>query len=170
MDWYLLAPGPSMSRELADSVRGKSVGVVTAAFKLAPWADFLAANDRSWWMAHKDANEFEGRKFSASDIRGVEKIPRSGGIGTSTNSGVLALEVAKQMGATKIALLGFDMHGSHYFGPYTCGLSNTTQDRRNVHLRQYERWARENPSVDVVNCTEGSNLRCFRMGSLDQCF
>ena len=45
----LLAPGPSMSQALADSVRGCRVGAVTSALPLAPWAEFVAASDVSWW-------------------------------------------------------------------------------------------------------------------------
>ena len=45
----LLAPGPSMSQALADSVRGCRVGAVTSALPLATWAEFVAASDVSWW-------------------------------------------------------------------------------------------------------------------------
>ena len=39
----LLAPGPSMSQCLADSLRGGVVGAVSNCFQLAPWADFMVA-------------------------------------------------------------------------------------------------------------------------------
>lgn len=163
----LLAPGPSMGQEVADSVRGQYVGVVTSAYTLAPWADFLAANDGRWWMKNPEARDFRGRKFSANDIFGVEKLPVPKGINASTNSGVLALECAKHLGATRILLLGFDMSGTHFFGPYRNGLSNTAKDRRIIHHRQFNAWREKNPDLDVVNCAPGSALKAFPMMPLD---
>jgi hypothetical protein len=69
------------------------------------------------------------------------------------NSGVLALECAKRFGATRILLLGYDMRGSHFFGPYANGLRNTTERKRTDHLRQYAKWGRANPDIEVINCT-----------------
>jgi hypothetical protein len=158
MEAILLAPGPSMSMALADSVRGGFAGVVSNSFELAPWADFLAAQDRSWWHTHPQAKEFAGRKFTGNRIKGIETVE---GSATNWNSGVLALQSAVQLGATRILLYGFDMHGTHFFGPYTNGLSNTKEIRRKVHLRQYEIWAKSHKGVEVINCTPGSALKCF---------
>src|SRR5690606_14700166 len=86
----------------------------------------------------------------------------------SVNSGVLGLEVAKSKGASRILLLGFDMHGTHFFGPYRNGLSNTTEAKRRMHLAQYARWAKWNQGIQVINCTAGSALRCFPMVRADE--
>jgi hypothetical protein len=150
-----------MSLDLAESLRGRSVGVVGNCFELAPWADFLAANDKQWWWKHPQALEFRGRKFSANRIDGVEQAGKSR---TCWNSGVLALQVAVNLGAEVIRLHGFDMQGTHYFGPYTNGLANTRPHRREVHKKQYQVWARLNRNVKVINCTPGSALDCFPRG------
>lgn len=163
MEAILLAPGPSMSQALADSLRGGFVGVVSNCFELAPWADFLVAQDRRWWRAHPAAMEFQGRKFTGNRMPGVERVDRSA---TNWNSGVLALQAAVQLGAKRICLYGFDMHGTHFFGPYTNGLSNTKESRRAVHLRQYADWMRRNRGIEVVNCTPGSALKCFQFEEL----
>jgi hypothetical protein len=107
---------------------------------------------------HPQAMEFAGRKFSANRIPGVEQAPKSS---ASWNSGVLALQVAARLGATVIRLHGFDMHGTHYFGPYTNGLANTRPIRREVHKKQYKVWGLLNKGVRVINCTAGSALTCF---------
>jgi len=158
MEIVLLAPGPSMSQGLADSVRHEPVGVVGNCWELAPLALFLAANDRHWWMKYPEAKGFAGRKFSSNRMAGVEVLP---GSRTVWNSGVLALTAAVHLGATRIRLYGFDMHGTHYFGPYTNGLRNTAPDRRQVHRQQYAQWARQHRSIEVINCTPGSALGCF---------
>lgn len=155
-DWALLAPGPSATQAIADSLRGAPLGVVGNAFELAPWADFLAATDMNWWRRHPAAKDFAGKRYSCHGVTGVKRVRMP-----TVNSGVLALECAKNLGATTIRLYGFDMHGSHFFGPYTNGLSNTTPDKRKVHFTQYAKWQRQNARIQVINCTPGSALKCF---------
>lgn len=156
-----------MSLELAERVRGKQVCAINNSYELAPWADVLVANDESWWRRHPQAHELAGKKFSANRIKGVERVsPNS--FGAQSNSGVLAMDVVRNLGATSIVLLGFDMHGTHFFGPYTNGCGNTEPRRRRVHFIQYRIWAKRNKSIEVLNCTEGSALDCFPMGSLDE--
>jgi len=168
MQFVLLAPGPSMSRAVADSVRGQKVGVVTSAMPLAPWADFLAATDAGWWLRTPESRKFAGAKYSAARIGDEVTRINTPLVTSSTNSGVLALEVAKQLGATRVLLLGFDHRGTHYFGPYTNGLRNTPERRRLEHMRQFEQWGRANKGIEVVNCTPNSALKCFPMARLDE--
>jgi len=159
-----------MSQALADRVReipGVSFGVVTSAWPLAPWADFLAAQDIAWWRKNPTAlTELSGAKYSANRIDGVIRV-QSSCMTSSTNSGVLALEVARIRGATRIILLGFDQHGSHYFGPYTNGLTNTPEPRRASHRHQFRMWGLMHKHVEVLNATKGSALTCFPTIDLD---
>ena len=157
-DIILLAPGPSMSQELAASFLGRRVGVVGNCWELAPWAEFLVANDKAWWQAYPAAQQFEGRKFSANRIPGVEMVD---GMASIHNSGVLALEVAARLGARSIELHGYDMRGSHYFGPYENGLTNTGEKRRERQLAQFQAWATSHPGIRVINRTPHSALTCF---------
>lgn len=157
-EFDLLAPGPSASLDLAESLRGRRVGAVGNAFQLAPFAEFMAASDRQWWKAHPEAMEFSGQRYSGHILSRVIQLPCSR---TNWNSGVLAMAVAVFLGAKLIRLHGFDMHGTHFFGPYTNGLGNTQPARREIHKQQYAQWHRQNPQVTVINCTPGSALRCF---------
>jgi hypothetical protein len=165
----LMAPGPSMSVELANlylrAFPGFVFGAINNCFELAPWADFLAANDLNWWKRHPEAYGFAGTKFSTNQLKGVRRI-KTGGINTASNSGVMALEAARLEGIREIFLFGFDMTGTHYFGPYTNGCKNTNDERRALHLLQYEKWAAAHPKTRVINCTHGSELRVFPMGTL----
>ncbi|WP_426805386.1 hypothetical protein [Stenotrophomonas sp. SrG] len=154
----LLGPGPSASLDLAGRLRGRRVGVVGNAFELAPWAEFLAASDVQWWDKHPAAMAFCGAKYAPHRKAGLQQLP---GARTNWNSGVLGLAVAVSLGATLVRLHGFDLRGSHFFGPYTNGLRNTAPARREIHQQQFAQWARQNPHVRVVNCTPGSALRCF---------
>ena len=94
--------------------------MVTSAFQLAPFTDFLAATDMDFWRKFPEAKDFAGRRFAIHIVPGTERIQME-----IVNSGVLALEVARRLGAARVFLHGFDMHGSHYFGPYSNGLKNT---------------------------------------------
>ena len=154
-----------MSQAVAESVRHLRVVAVNGTFEIAPWADALAATDIAWWGAHPHAREFAGRKFTSNVVKGIERL----NIGPGTCSGVLGLEVAKTLGATRVFLLGCDMHGSHYFGPYTGRLRNTTDARRKVHMAQFAKWGKENPSVQVFNATKGSALQCFPFADPPAC-
>lgn len=165
MIWHLLAPGPSACIKTADMLRGFYVGVVSNAFELAPWADFLAASDRAWWQKHPQAKEFEGKRFSCHQYHGVERVQIP-----TINSGVLAMECAKREGATRIYLHGYDMHGTHFFGPYKNGLSNTPPDKRQRHLKQFKKWATSNRKIEVINCTQGSALTCFKVEDAEDVF
>jgi len=161
----VLATGPSMSQDLADKVRGRChVIAVSDAFRLAPWADALVSQDRAWWKRYPEALEFSGRKFSTNEVAGVERILQ-GIVKNGTNSGLLGMEVAKLMGAARILLLGFDLRGTHYFGPHPSGLKNTTPERFKVMLRQFAKWPRN--GVEVLNCTGVSDLKCFPMARLE---
>jgi hypothetical protein len=162
MRCILLAPGPSMSAELANEFArtADTVGVIGVCFELAPWADFLVANDIEWWAKYPAAWTFPGRKFSANEIACAERVCKGR---SDLNSGTLALEVAVMLGHAEIDLYGFDMHGSHYFGPYTNGLKNTPEHARRMHFKQYRLWRDAHPEIRVRNCTAGSALTMFEM-------
>lgn len=156
---FLIAPGPSASLEIAESIRPLEipVGVVTSAYDLAPWAGYIFAADREWWRKNPQALQSTAAKYCSVKFEGTEKVK----VGAGVNSGVLALEGCKNLGAEIIYLFGFDMRGTHYFGPYTNGLKNTKDQRRKIHLQQYKNWQRANKSIKVFNCTPSSALPCF---------
>ena len=159
----LLATGPSMSQALADFVRDKCrVVAVSNAYVLAPWADALVSNDKAWWQAHPEAMKFSGRKFCAGIIHGIEQIKRDGDFGGGLNSGLQGMRVACILGATRILLLGFDMHGSHFFGAHPSPLRNTTVKRFRSHIGQFRKWR----ECEVLNCTPGSALKQFRFADI----
>lgn len=168
MRCFVLAPGPSMSREIAERVRGHGIVVAVGnSYELAPWADALVANDRVWWDEHPEAHKFAGRKFCTKTISGIERH-RGLGVRGDANSGMLGIDVAVEVfKASEVVLLGFDFSGTHFFGRYTNGCSNTTPASRQTHQRQMKAWRMLHPKVPVVNCTPGSALKAFPLGDLD---
>lgn len=164
--WVVLAPGPSASAALADSVRGLPLVAVGNAYQLAPWASIIASTDAAWWRSYPEATTRTADRFCMATSPHAERV-KIAGMESAVNSGVLGLECAVRAGATRILLLGADMHGTHYFGPYTNGLRNTAPHQRRQHVKQYATWARLNRGVSVLNCTPGSALDCFPKADLD---
>jgi hypothetical protein len=148
-----------MSQAVADQVRGHCrVIAVCDAYRLAPWAEALVAVDRAWWRVHADAERFAGRKFTIGKVNGSEKLVVDDEFPADSNSGYRAIGVARELGASCVLLLGFDMHGSHYFGRHLEPLRNTSPSRFQQHLAQFHRWR---GGCEVVNCTPGSALTHF---------
>lgn len=161
--WVILATGQSLNQETVDYVKDKAtVVVVSDAYLLAPWADYLISSDNKWWMANPDAFKFKGQKYARYEKRKVKAFRANEG---TVNSGLLAMYLALHKGARKIILLGFDMHGTHFFGKHTKKwgnnpddvLVNTTPERFKVHLKEFEKFT----GCEVINCTPDSALKIF---------
>lgn len=167
--FVVIATGQSLTPEQVSFVHEKvTTGAcravaVSDAYERAPWADALVSNDRAWWTAHPAAMQFAGRKFVSTRIFGLEYLPFDARFGTGVNSGLQGMRVAAMLGASRIALIGFDMHGTHYFGPHKHGLANTSVQRFRAHIEQFRKWTKP----DVVNCTPGSRLKQFPMSTLE---
>lgn len=162
----ILASGPSMSQAIADQVRAALPAICVAdAYRLAPWALALVANDRKWWEQHPAAGKFAGRKFCGVRYPGTERLARTWACPPGVNSGMKACDVAqREFGATRILLCGFDMRGSHFFGPHPAPLANSTEAKFQTMIRQFRRWR----GAQIVNCTPGSALTQFPIADLDE--
>lgn len=165
----VMATGQSLSPEQVahvntahDEQRCKVVAVSNA-YQLAPWADALVSNDMKWWRQHPQALEFAARKFCGSDLKGTERLPPVAMFPTGSNSGLQGMRVALMLGATRIVLLGLDMKGTHYFGKHPSPLKNSTPGDFQRMLRQFQRWKSD---AEVINCSPGSALTCFKTANL----
>lgn len=162
----ILATGQSLTQEDVEYVRGKCrVIAVSNAYTLAPWADALVSNDARWWKAHPEAFEFAGRRFCYEWVdRRVERIKGRHNFRYGINSGLRGALIANDLfRATRILLLGFDMHGTHYFGPHThAKLKNTDANRFAIHIKQFDHW----DGCEVTNCTPNSALQKFPIKDL----
>lgn len=118
-------------------VNSHTIRVVTIsdAWRAAPWADVLYAPDPKWWGWHRDevTRGFRGRKFTLAEHDhpappDVAQLNYRSGttfstelpmIATGGHAGYQAPQVAWQLGARRIVLLGYDMQpdatGQHHF-------------------------------------------------------
>jgi len=170
--FVLFAPGESLTQAQCDFVRGRCKTIaVSDAYRLAPWADALVANDAAWWKARPDAKTFAGLRFSANpNVDCVEQVKKfEHVIGRGSNSGLLAMWVARMLGAKLIVLVGYDMKGTHFFGPHTGGLWNTTPEQFATFQTYFEALKKllDKEGIEVMNCTPKSALKCFRKSNLE---
>lgn len=171
--WVVIATGQSLTIEQVEQVRkakeeGRcNVAVVSNAHTLAPWADMLVSADSDWWRMHPAAREFKGDKYSRHEQPGGVKgfLYNQHNLVNGSNSGLLAMTIARDVKkATRLILLGFDMHGTHYFGPHPKGLNNTTPKRFKAHISQFSGFT----GAEVINSTPGSSLTQFPMMPLNE--
>lgn len=166
--WAILATGPSMSPSVVDVVRAAAIRAVAvgSAWRLAPWADALASSDAAWWEAHPGALKFAGRKFTAAySHEGIADVERIRGAARESNSGLLGMMAAVSMGARRLLLLGFDLHGAHFFGQHQPPLKNPGPQQFRVFASQFNRYHPR--GVEIINCTPGSALDCYPKAALE---
>lgn len=162
--WAVLASGPSMSQEVADSVRSLSVVAVSNTYELAPWANAVVSGDRTWWTNNPQAKEFAGEKFCGLCVEPPKGVTKFSGAMSGSNSALLAIQIAVNKGATRVLLLGVDLHGKHYFGDHKPPLKNPTDQRMEVFKRQFA--AYKPNGVEIINCSPDSALKCYPFGEV----
>lgn len=160
--WAVLATGPSLTVAQCQSVRALRVVAVSDAYRYAPNAEALVSADKAWWRHHRP--EFAGRRFCALQVPGMDLEPLRLPMGS--NSGVHGIDVAVMLGAKRVLLLGFDLGGTHFFGPHPDPLKNTKPDRFEVFKRQFAGY--RPAGVEIINYTPGSALTCYPKSSLKE--
>ncbi len=182
------ASGPSLTRDVIRTVRdaiGWRVIAVNNAYQVLPRADALYACDWGWWQHHNFAQDFLGLKFTSHGFDvglcddksqvGAEKygirliqatFAKGKGFGVDClhygnpgSSGFQAVNLALLLGATQVALVGFDMRivdgKSHYFGEHPDHL-------KRCDALGYRHMADAYPPDErIVNCTPDSTLKVY---------
>lgn len=179
----IIASGPSAKKANIEALRDRiHVVVVNDCYKLCPWAEILYSCDAPWWKVHAGAKGFNGLKITQDaaavanypGLIKVEVVAKSddllldepGRLGAGGNSGFQLFNLVLQMGATGIALIGFDMStrsGEHWHGRHPQPLSNPMESNCTRWLKAFDGSVRKlnELGVQVVNCSDVSVLRAF---------
>ncbi|WP_269581971.1 hypothetical protein [Roseibium sp. Sym1] len=151
------------------------------------FADLIYACDRQWWNTHGDLSRFPGNKLrlatpsangidtNAPNIE-ISSITKSGTTGfddrpgyvrTGGNGCYQVMNHLVHCGVRRIILVGIDMKGQHWFGDHPTGCFKTAPkyERRISEFSELADELRKR-DVDVVNCSPGTSLKCFRLGDL----
>jgi len=168
-----IASGPSLTEDDCTLVRrwrnaggGRGVIVTNTTFRLCPWADALYGMDNEWWRVYGDEarQTFQGNMFSRYGNYGTLKVKDYG-----RNSGAGAILLAKEFGATRIILLGYDCGYTtkrHWHDDHKKPLGNCESA---AHWPRYFEEAREKLlGVEVLNATRETQLTSFPLVSLEQ--
>lgn len=195
-DWpgatvVVLGGGASLTSSQVETVQAAHAAgdckaiAINDAYRVAPWADLLYFCDNKWWEWHREALkgwakpivrlESVGHDFGDPRIKVLKNYGEGGlvdvrdGVMHGANSGYQATHLAIHRGATRIVLLGIDMHcrereRPHWFGHHP---DRVVPD----YARQRALFATikapaERLGVEIVNCTPGTALDCFRRADL----
>ena len=143
-----------------------------------PDAPYHYACDFKWWDLHYHdvRSAFRGASYTINDLEDKGRNPskdydlirlksRYGeglskefihyGVSGGGNSGFQAINLAYQLGAKTILLLGFDMFGTHYFGNHPKELGQSSPFAG--FIKSFETIT----EVEIVNCSRMTALNCF---------
>jgi hypothetical protein len=152
---------------------------------MLPSADVLYACDAQWWRVHKGVPEFAGERWTTHEKgasndktllvkqfpninlaagRSGDRFRLDGVVAYGANSGFQAVNLAILFGATKIILLGFDMHEAggkrHFFGSHPKTLRNG--GCFSTWVKNFRTASRHLPvGVTIINATPDSALTGF---------
>jgi hypothetical protein len=156
-----IASGPSLTKSDCDLIQqsGISTIAVNNSWKMARFARIIYAGDFVWWENYRheidiDADKWTCCKRSADDFK-INFHDKRG----AYNSGLRAVELALDMGASKILLLGYDAsikHGVHWHENYK-KTKNPDDIRCHKWLGQFEHLRGKN----IINCAPNSSLTQF---------
>lgn len=187
----VVASGPSARKANISLLRDRlRVIAIKENHELCPWADVVYGCDASWWKNVNGLPGYAGLKIAFSsllkssypDIHAIDidrhgdriLTEKPGYVGSGGNSGFQAVNLAVQFGATRILLVGFDVHGRdglHWYG------RNNGPGRNNPNEDNFKRWRAaldgsaadlERLGVDVVNASPKSDLKCFRKATVEE--
>lgn len=189
----VIAPGPTL--DPIDVVRCRNIRriAVTKAFQQCMTADLLYAADWRFWEVYQGVPEFTGQRLIAAaqypadregwgaelPKYGIEPIDgtqahtfsmQPGLIHYGQNSGFQAVNIALQLGAARVLLLGFTLglrgNARNYGEPYPKELQIGSPYTAFIKAFEQAAQAWQGPA-EIVNCTAASALRGFRQSTVE---
>lgn len=192
---FCLASGPSLTQEICDKVRSRRTIVINSSCSLAPWADILFFTDSGWFHLHRSiVEEWPGLVVTMSAAakrelpgkvrrvrgwgdptlpKGAFPVPGAPHIRQGRSSGHTAIGLAVALGASRVAMLGYDMRvvggREHHHGDYLRQPRNLAiyADSFVPAFAGWNETARA-VGVEILNCTPGSAISEFAFADLDE--
>ena len=184
----LMATGPSLTEEVVEYVREHKTNHVVFGcndvYRICDFMDVHYACDTRWWKTNgpefrklfptleswtqdqRASKEFELNHTAGKHLPGLSIDPKL--IHFGSNSGYQMLNIAFLMGCNKFILLGYNMkhidNKTHFFGDHE-GMNNNSPYK--TFLIKFKTVQPEIAKL-VVNCTENTALRNFRISTLEK--
>lgn len=165
-----IASGPSLTAEDCDAVKRSGIDAVAvnSSWKIARFAKYIYAGDSRWWNENIADIDVPAERWTCLENSAQQhKINLHRGFRGVENSGLRAIQFAISKGADKVILLGYDcslVNGSHWHGDHE-KTPNPTAERVKLWHRQFA--GADYSGVDVVNCSRYTELKHFRISTLE---
>jgi hypothetical protein len=191
----VLGSGPSLTQAdvTLAAAHVEAVIAVNDSYKLIPDATCLYAADPHWWKWHHGAREhtmpnkgrypaFTGRfrytltshagTYAAHGVEVLKRGPETGlsldptRVALGRNGVYQAINIACHFGATRILLLGVDMHGGHFFGSHP----NNSGPPFSICLERFKTLIDplKQAGITLINCSRQTALKCFPRVPLEE--
>ena len=137
---------------------------------MAPFCEVIYGGDLVWWEAYGKEIDIHAERWTcmrqASEKYGLKLHNATG----SYNSGMRAIQLALEQGATRVILIGYDCSvedGTHWHGNHT-KTQNPDELKCRRWLAQFNQVAliAKAMKVDVVNCSRKTAISYFRTADL----
>jgi hypothetical protein len=117
----VLGAGPSLTLEAVEALRHHFCIAVNFACRAAPWADMLVALDGNWPQEFRDFSGLRVTGCEDDDLDALyighrfQRVRTAAGEIEIRNSGLEAIRIAAEMGASRIILAGFEPERPAHF-------------------------------------------------------
>lgn len=159
-----IASGPSLRAEDCQLIEaaGLPTIAVNSSWKAARFASAIYAGDPDWWHQYGKEIDIPAERWTHNPNAAQTLGIKANGKGSSVlNSGYRAIELAIELGATRVLLLGYDCSvaaGTHWHGDHD-KTKNPDAKRCAVWLNQFARL--DMRGAQVINCSRETALTCF---------
>lgn len=187
---FVLASGPSLSRDVAEAVRGRAAIVVNQTFRTAPWApvwfftdtETLERNvaDVEAWPGDVVTSSSAAHRAAPDKLKLILRTesrdfppPGSGLVKKGRSTGHTAIGLAAAMGAARIVLLGFDMRivdGREHGHDDYAGTPRNPAIYAEEFVPGFAGWdaAARRAGFQILNATPGSAIDEFQRVGLEE--
>jgi hypothetical protein len=192
-DWpgetaFILAGGPSVAGLDLAQLGGRRVIAINSSVFAWPAADVLIFGDTRWWRQHEAGlANFAGRIVTTAlgarspRLSKLRKLAPKPGAALSRDAGALcmqfttlhaAIDLAAQLGAVRIVLLGADMQRaadgrSHHHPPHQWAVKPGCWDEQMAQL-QWTAAELVERGIAVINCSPQSRIGWWRKETLNE--
>lgn len=164
-----IASGPSLNAHDCELVRASDIPTiaVNSSWQLTPWCDHLYAGDLAWWDANISGIPQAPKRWTCTRQASAKYSLNLHEAYGEYNSGLRAIQLAFQLGAERVLLLGYDCTvqcGTHWHGDHA--------DTKNPTESLCRKWNAQHSRLPererVVNCSRDTALTAYRLGMLEK--
>ena len=157
----IIASGPSLTQSDCDLVKQAGIPAIAVnmSWKMAPFASIIYAGDFVFWEHYRHEITIDAERWTCCERAAKDYEINHHKARGAYNSGLRAVELALEMGAAKILLLGFDASikaGVHWHENY--------KKTKNPDALRCHKWVSQFDYLrgkNIINCAPNSALTQF---------